>query len=181
MPEPSIPPLNARLCRRVSALTLLSGLTFFVANLALWLVPRWTDTAARLQANLQAEPIALTPSVQALGLLVSSLSMATLFWALWTARRLLLRLAAGDVLQHETGVRLRQFGVAILAYAGVAPITTALTCYLVTMGNPPGQTLIRLGISDGTLVLALVGTVIMAIGSVLAEAAEVADEHRQII
>jgi hypothetical protein len=181
MKAASIPPVSARLCRRAAALALASAVAFLVANTALWVVPQWSEFGARAQANLQTEPITLTPLVRSLGLGLSSAYVGVIAWALWTARRLFLRLAAGDVFRTETGTLLRRFGLALLLYAGLMPFVTMAMCWIVTMNNPPGQKLLRLGVSDQNVVLALVGTLILVIGSVLADAVRIADENRQII
>ena len=181
MKPPGVPPVSARLCRRAAALAFVSAVLFLLANTALWLVPQWTEFGARSQSNLQAEPITLTAPVRWLGLGLSSLYVAVLAWALLTARRLFLRLAAGDVFRLETGTLLRRFGLALLLYAGLMPFFTTAMCWIVTMGNEPGQRLLRFGISDQNAVLALVGILVLVLGSVLAEAVQIADENRQII
>jgi len=182
MNSPSVPAVNARLCRRAAALALAAGLAFLLANTAIWLVPQWTEFAARMAANLRTEPITITPEVRLLGLGITSLNVAAFLWSLWTARALFLRLAAGDVFRSRTGILLRRFGLALLVYAGLTPVTGAIVCFLVTMGNPAGQAReIGLGLNDETVVLAIVGTLLLVMGSVFAEAVRIAEENRQII
>jgi len=177
----SIPPLNTRLCRRAGVLALASGTVFLLVNTALWLVPRWSELAARSQANLRTEPITLSPLVRSLGLGLSTVYLGVLLWALWTARRLFVRLAAGDVFRTETGTLLRRFGLALLMYAGLGPLVGAAMSWIVTMQNEPPNRRLQLGVSDQDIVLALVGTLIVVIGSVLADAVRIADENRQIV
>ena len=176
-----IPPLNASVCRRAGALAALGGIAFLVVNAALWLVPAWTDFAARAQGNLQTETITLTPLVRGLGLGLSTVYLAVLARGLWIVRTLFTRLAVGRVFEPETGVLLRRFGKALLLYAALTPIVTALMALLVTMNNPAGERYLKFGVSDHEIVLALVGTLILVIGSVMADAARIADDNRQII
>ncbi len=181
MKRQSIPPINTRLCHRAGALALASAVAFLLVNVAIWVVPQWSEFAARSQANLYTEPITLTPLARALGLALSSLYLGVLVWALWTARKLFARLAAGDVFQPETGMLLRRFGLTLLIYAGLSPVATTAMGLIVTMQNAPGQRVLKLGVSDHEIVLALVGTLILVIGSVLADAVRIADENRQIV
>ena len=178
----NVPPVSARLCLRAAALTRATGIAFLVANTAIWLVPQWSEFAARMAANLRTEPITLTPAVRLLGLGITSLNVAALLWSLWTARTLFLRFAAGDVFRSQTGILLRRFGLALLVYAGLSPVTGAIVCLVVTMGNPAGQVReVGLALSDETVVLAVVGILLLVMGSVFAEAVRIAEENRQII
>jgi hypothetical protein len=181
VPQNSIPPLNSRLCHRLAGFTLASGAGFLIVNTILWLVPDWTPLIARAAANLQTEPITLTPVVRSMGLACSTLHLSVLVWGLWVARSLFKRLADGLVFEPETGILLRRFGIALVVYAALTPPVSALMSWIVTMRNAPGKRLVNFGISDHEIVLAIVGTLILAIGSVMAEAARMAEENRQIV
>ncbi len=181
MQAQGIPPVNARLCRRAGALAVVSAGAFILANTALWLVPQLTEFGARTEAFLQTEPVTITALVRTLGFGLSSLYSGVLAWALWTARKLFLRLAAGDVFQIETGTLLRRLGLALLVYAGLTPFFRMAICWIVTMQNAPGQKVLRFGVSDQDVVMALVGMLVLVIGSVLADAVRIADENRQIV
>lgn len=176
-----VPPLNARLCRRAGTLAVATAIAFIVISAGLWLVPASAEFVARGQAKLQTEPITLTLAVRLIALGASTLHLAVLSWGLWTMRTLLYRLAAGQVFEPATGVLLRRFGIALLSYAGLIPLVACLTVRLVTMYNPPGSRLFIFGIGDQEVILALVGTLILVLGSVLAEAARIAEDNRQII
>jgi Protein of unknown function (DUF2975) len=176
-----VPHLNSRLCRRLALVAAASAFAFLIINAVLWLVPAWTPLVARGMANLQTEPITLTPPLRAIGLLCSTLYLGVLAWGLWVASALFRRLAAGLVFEPLSGVLLRRFGMALLLYAALTPFVATLMAWLVTMYNPPHFRLLRIGISDHEVVLAIVGTLIIATGSVMAEAARLAEENRQII
>ncbi len=177
----TVPPLNARLCRRLAVVSVLAGAGFLLVNAILWLVPDWAPLVARWLSGLQEDPITLTPAVRWMGLAVSTLYLAILVRGLWVARELFVRLAGGNVFEVATGVLLRRFGRALVVYALLAPfIGTAITL-LITMHNPPHQHVLRFGISDHEVVLAIVGTLVLTTGSVMAEAARLAAENRAII
>jgi heme/copper-type cytochrome/quinol oxidase subunit 3 len=109
------------------------------------------------------------------------LHLAVLFWGLWVARSLFEHFAAGLVFEPKTGRPLRRFGMALVIYAALAPFVSALLSWPVTMQNAPGKRLVNLGISDHEIVLIIVATLILATGSVMADAARMAEENRQII
>jgi hypothetical protein len=181
VPQKPVPPLNSRLCRRLAIFAVASGAGLMVVNTILWLVPDWAPLAARGAANLQTQPITLTPMVRWVCLTCSTLYFAVLVRGLWVARSLFKRLAEGLVFEPETGVLLRRFGTTLLVYAALTPFVGTLMAWLVTMLNAPGERLLRFGISDHEIVLAIVGTLILTTGSVMADAARMAEESGQII
>jgi Protein of unknown function (DUF2975) len=176
-----VPPLNSRMCRGLARFSGASAIGILVVNAMPWLIPDWAPFVARGMAGLQTEPITLTRTVVALGLTCSTLYLAVLAWALWIARSLFNRLADGHVFEAETGVLLRRFGIALVVFSVLSPFVTTLMATLVTMANPPGERLLKFGFASYDFVLAVVGTLVLTTGSVMAEAARLADENRQII
>jgi hypothetical protein len=173
--------LNSRLCRRLAVFSVATGAVFMIVNVVLWLVPAWTPLVARGMADLQVEPITITPMVRWIGLACSSLYLGVLMRGLWIARLLFDRLAVGLVFEPETGLLLRRFGVALVVYAALAPFVSALMSWLVTMHNGPHERLLRFGLAEHEIVLAIVGALIPTTESVMTEAARMAEEHRQIV
>jgi Protein of unknown function (DUF2975) len=176
-----IPPVNSRLCRRVGTAAALSGIALLCINATMWLVPEMAPYAARGGANLQDEPITLTPVIRTIGLAGSTLHLVILAWGLFVARALLRRLADGLVFEPETGQLLRRFGMSLVVYAALQPPVATGMAWLVTKLNPPGERLLRFGLTDHEIVLAIVGVLILTTGSVLAEATRIAEENRQIV
>jgi hypothetical protein len=178
--EKPIPPLNSRLCRRLAFLSIACGAAFLFINAILWLVPDFAPIAARAQGDLQDQQITLTPMVRLMGLACSTVYLGVLVRGLWIAHSLFRRLAEGLVFEPQTGMLLRGLGMALLVYAGLTPFFHALVGWLVRMHNATGRA-ITLGLSDEEIVLAIVGTLILTTGSVMAEAARLAEDNRQII
>jgi hypothetical protein len=176
-----IPPVNARLCRWMAAVASTGGVLLLLISAVLWTVPRWSEFIARSATNLQTEPIAVTPLVRVLGLGVMILGLIPLLWAFWTARSLFRRFADGRIFETQSGQLLRRFGQGLLIYAAVNPFVVSLLVWLVTFENPSGETIFRFGVSDHELILALVGSLILVMGSVVADAVRIADENRQIV
>ena len=176
-----IPPVNKRLCRAAAALAAASVVAFIGGNTARWLVPEWTEMAAREASHMLTEPVFITPLVRWVGLGVSTLYLGVLAWGLLSMRTLFKRLAAGDVFVAETGVLLRRFGAALLAYAALRPLVKAAMSVLVTRDPVAGGALLKVGISELEIIFALTGALILVFGSVMADATRIADENREIV
>lgn len=181
MQRTAVPALNARLCRRMAFFATASAVAFLAIDTTLWLVPAWAPIVARGLAELQDQPITLTPIVRAVGLICSLLFLCVLVWGLWCVRLLFQRLSEGLVFEPEIGLLLRRFGKALLVYAALTPFVAAFMSWLITHHNAPGQKFAHFGISDQEITLAIVGTLILSLGSVMAEAAQLAEDHRQIV
>jgi hypothetical protein len=178
------PPLNFLHCRVLAALAAACSATFLIVVIAqavMWWVPDWAPTVARVMSDLQDQPITLTPWVRVLGLLCSTLYLSILVWGSWLVHLLFKRLARGSVFEPETGILLRRIGVALLIYAGLTPVMNTAMPLLVTFQNKHGEGLLRIGFSNHELTLAIVGALVLVMGSVMAEAARMADENRQIV
>jgi Protein of unknown function (DUF2975) len=175
-----VPPLNSRLCLQLAFLSKACGAAFLLINAFLWLVPEFAPIVARDEGDLHEGAITLTPIVRWFALGCSTLYLTVLVRALWIASSLFKRLAAGMVFEPQTGMLLRAFGIALVVYAGLTPFFHALMGWLVTMYNTTGRA-ITLGLSDDEIILAIVGTLVLTTGSVMAEAARLAEDNRQII
>jgi Protein of unknown function (DUF2975) len=176
-----IPPVNPRFCRRLGAVAALSGSAFLAINALMWLVPEMAPYAARGIAHLQDDPITLSPTIKAIGLVGSMLYGSVLVRGLFIARTLLRRLADGLVFEPETGKLLRSFGLSLVIYAALTPPVATGMAWLITMLNAPGRRLLRFGLTDYEVVLAIIGLIILTTGSVLAEATRIAEDNRQIV
>jgi hypothetical protein len=181
VPQIPIPPVNSRLCRRLSIFAVCSGAGILIVNTILWLVPAWAPFIARAMADLQCEPITLIPMVIWIGLSTSMLYLGVLVRGLWVAHLVFRRLADGLVFESETGVLLRRFGLTLVLYAILTPFVGSFMTWLVTLHNVEGERILRFGISEYEIVLAIVGTLILTTGSVMAEATRMAEDNRQII
>ncbi len=169
------------MCGRLSTFAAFASVGFLAVNALLWSVPRWAPLVARGTAALQLEPITLTATIRWIGLLLTTAYWAVLARGLWVAHVLFQRLSVGLVFELETGALLRRLGWLLVIFSGLTPIVCSLTALLVTIGNPPGQRLLRFAISDHEIVLAIVGMLTLTMGSAMAEAAKLAEENRQIV
>jgi hypothetical protein len=176
-----VPPLNQRLCRAAAWLALTSAAALFLGNGYIWFAPDPANDAIRTAAHAGSALITVTPMVRLMGFALTSLHLTILFWGLWAARALFWHFSAGRVFEPQNGVLLRRFGKALLIYAALTPFVDSLALLIVTAYNPPGEKMIGFGLSDHEIVLALVGVLILVTGSVMADAARMADDNRQIV
>lgn len=155
---------------------------FVVANAVLWLVPEFANDAARAQSGLGAAmTIALTTQARLLALLASTLHLGFLVFALWTVARLFRAFSSGAIFVPETGTLLRRIGVYLLLFAALAPVFRTLIGVIVTLANAPGQRALSISFGSQELVIGLIAALLVMLGHIMAEAAHIADDHRQIV
>ena len=177
----SIPPVNKRLCRAAAALAGVTAIAFIAGNAAMWLVPEQTEIAARNVSHMQTQQLFITPFVRWVGLGVTTLYLCVLAWGLLSMRTLFRRLAAEEVFVAETGVLLRRFGKALLVYAALTPVVRSAIGFLATRNPVAHEALLSIGIEECEVIVALIGVLILAFGSVMADATRIVDESREII
>jgi hypothetical protein len=181
MRSATVPPVNKRLCRGGATLATVTAVFLVVGNAAMWLVPQWTEDAARNASFLWTQQIFITPFVRWAGLGVTTLHLCVLVWGLLSMRVLFKLLAAGEAFVADTGVLLRRFGIALLVYAGLAPVVRSVIAPLVTHDPAKHELIVSFGIRGEEVVVALIGALILVFGSVMADAKRIADENREII
>lgn len=175
-------PLFARRCRWLAIFATVTAAFPVLVILIQWMVPAWRAGVARAMAGFDAaQPITLTWPVELACVVLSLLYLAVLAWGLLAVRRLCLRLAEGRIFEPQTGLLLRRFGLALLIFACADPFVSSLIGLLITRYNAPGQHHFEFAIDDSEVLQAFVGMLILLIGSVMAEAARIAEENRQII
>ena len=184
MTSSRVPVVNVRLCRGTAVLAVLTGLAFLAGNAIGWLVPSWAEQMARgfWLTDCDVKAITLTPLVRALCMVLSTSYLAVLAYGLWIMRTLFSNFAVGRVFEPETGILLRRFGQSLLIYAALTPVVGTLMVLLITMNHPPGEfLLLRVGVEETEVVVALIGALVLVLGSVMADAARMADDNRQIV
>lgn len=157
------------------------AILLLAANAVMWLVPGFAADIARNQSALQQSPMTLTLEARLLALLVSSLYVGLLAFALFVAARLFRGFAEGEILVPATGAGLRRLGLSLLLFAVLSPPFRAVIGLMATIGNAPGQRALAVSISSNDVVLALIAALIVVLGHVMAEAARIAEDHQHIV
>ena len=157
------------------------ALVLLAANAVVWLIPELANDTARSQSAIGESPMTLTLGVRAAALAVSLAHVGLMAAALWTAGRLFASISAGAIFVPGTGASLRRIGVLLLIFAAVSPIVRSLIGVIVTAGNEAGHRILALGISSNDAVAAMIAALLIVLGHVMAEAALIADDNRQIV
>jgi hypothetical protein len=147
----------------------------------MWLHPEWAVDIARTQWVGKDVDLTLTLGPRLAAAIVSCAHLGLLCWALWIARGLFLSFANGRAFETRTGLDLRQIGGLVAAYGVTTPVAGALMTVAVTIANPPGHRMLSLSLGINDFILGILGVLILVLGHVMAEAARIADDNRQIV
>jgi len=175
----------ARLLNRSALLATLAraaAVALLVGNVAMWVFPDLGYDAARLQAGLKpGTPVSVTPLAFAFVLAVSTAHVGLMAAAMWDIARLFAGFAKHAILVPDTGKYLRRAGIFILLFAALSPVARTIGALAVTLANPPGQRLVSVSLDSQDMVLGLIAVLLVMVGHILTEAAEIADDNRQIV
>ncbi len=180
----SRPPIQRQL-RRLSRVMVWACWALLVL-LPLALLFYWvtaSDTELALRANLPAQatqaPLATWQRVAA-GL-VTAIPLALMLAGVWQARRCFNMFARGQVFTQQATSLLGRFA-GWVAWAALASLFAgSATSVLLTLGNPPGQRHVSIGIgSDQLLTLFFAGTVWL-MASVIAQGRSLAEENEGFV
>ena len=180
-PGPSPQPHLRRLCRWVRALVLLGALGQLAALSSFWASPEWIARAAPQMTDLAGQAITVDARARWLGAALSLLPLALCWYGLWQLWRLFGHYAQGRALTTLAQQPLRRFAWALLLMAPAGPLFRAALGVVLTLGNPPGQRVLAIGISSNDYLLFLLGLVLLAIATVMAEAVRAAEENREFV
>src|SRR5258708_742630 len=126
------------------------------------------------------EDAAMTDQTQRIVLIMSSLLMALVLYALYQAYQLFAGYRCGEVLTVRAAGRLRHISYAMLAVAVTVPILHAALSVVLTWNASSGQHLVLPLEASDYFIAALAG-LLLAIAHVLTEAAKIARENSEIV
>lgn len=179
-PDPgSPPPLSTRLVLFVRAMCLLGALVLVAVPAWFWTSPEAVRSLAPQFAGVQA--VTVDARALQLGALLSLAPVALGLYALWQLWRLFGEYGAGRVFGRPALVHLRRFAWALLAAALLAPLVRAAGSVVLTLGNPPGQRMLAIGLSWNDYLAVLLAVVLIAIATVMSEAVRVAEENQSFV
>ena len=166
----------------VRALCALGVVTLLTVPLWFWLSPENVRALGPQLAGVSADvAIAVDDRTRALGAAVSLLPVGIGLYALWQLWRLFAEYGAGRVFGREAQARLKRFAWALLALALLTPLVRAAMSVVLTLGNPPGQRQLSVGLSWDDYLAVLLAAVLIAIATVMAEAVRVAEENEGFV
>ena len=169
----------ARLAWLVRAMCVIGWIAVWLTPLATWSQPELAAAWARKEWG----GMSLTMDVAARlgGFAATCLPMGVSTWALWEIWSLFGCYARGDLLSLRPARHLRRLGAALVGLSAAVPLSQTLTVLALTLGNPPGQRQLWVGVSSANYLSLLFGLVLLAVSTVLVEAARVADENAEFV
>lgn len=168
-----------RLAQLVRLLCLIGALTLLLLPPLLWTQPGWVAEMAQKEWGIKL--VQLGVDARLAGLAASALPVGVGLWAMWEIWRLFGCYASGELLSLRPARHLRRLGLALVTLAVAMPLGRALTVLALTLGNPPGQRQLSFVLSSEHYLSLLFGLVLLAVSTVLVEAARVADENAEFV
>ena len=162
------------------ALVLAGALLFALNSLATWCLP---DYAAHIIDSVAHVRIRgpLTPRTRVLYVLWDIPSLAIILMALYRLWQLFGEYLQSRVFSVRALASLRSFARWVLVAAFASPVYRAVLSVLVTLQNGPGKRELTLDLSSDDYLTLLLGVVVLAISSVMAEAARIAEDNEGFV
>jgi hypothetical protein len=167
-----------RIARWVRALTLLAGVVLVSLPLAFWLEP---EVLANALSAMPRPASPLTPTTRFVAAAALLPLVAMVLFGLQQLWKLFDGYARGQVFTEMAAMRLRRLGIVMMLVCLVKPLTGAVMSVILSWHNPPGQRALTLGLSSDDYVSLLSGAVLLAIASVMREAARLAQENAEFV
>jgi hypothetical protein len=166
------------LARAVHVLIALGAPLFVGGALWCWSSP---ERALDLLRRSGAGAVQVGPQVQVMGALFTLIPMAVSLLAMWRLWCVFDEYGQGRVFSQRALRSLRGFARWLMVDAFVSPVYGAALSVLGTWNNGPGKRALTLGVGSGDYIQLLFALVILAICSVMVEAARVAEDNEGFV
>lgn len=172
---------HSRLASWMSGITLAGIVVAIAGTFWIWTDRHLVETLVAAHLGLAARPVSVTPMVQLAGIALSAPPLALLVYLLLQARAVFRGFAGGLRFTDLVALRVARIGWILIAKGLLMPFWRAGASVLLTIANPAGQRMVALGFSMDDILWAIVGTLLVAIGWTLAEAARIAEENASFV
>lgn len=175
---------TSKAARWVAYVPLAAGAMLLIGMAAIWLMPEMRASMfgtalgieqASVNPSLVSFPGAFWPSA------MISVPMLVFAWTMWQLHLLFRRLAAGLTFDRTNASLVSRAGLGFVAFGALGVVTNTIVVLLLTGSNPPGERVLSVGFSSASLGALAAGFAFWALGLVLREAADLADDQAQII
>lgn len=164
-----------RMAWLVRILIVIGALSAVGCTLWVWVVPGHAHSQIKEAAEVDIDQMAL--HTQVAGGLWTLLPIGIVLLSLHRLWRLFGEYAQARVFSQRALLNLRGFARCVLAMAFTSPIYGAVLSVIVTFDRKPGTRELNLSFTSGDFAMLLIGAVLLAIASVMAEAARVAEDN----
>jgi hypothetical protein len=169
-----------RIARVARALVLVGATVFALNALGSWIFPEYARGIISTQSNGAAVgPLAGWPRVAYV--LWDIPSLAVILVALWRLWQLFDEYLRGRIFSARALTSLRGFARWTLAAAFWSPIYRAVLSVIGTWSNGPGKRELDINLSSDDYMVLLLGVVLLAISSVMVEAARIAEDNEGFV
>ena len=180
-PPQATPPARVRRIARFARALVLAGGALFVLNaLGTWVFPDYAASIVKSQTHVEIIG-PLTARTRVLYVLWDVPSLAVILVALLHLWRLFGEYLHSRVFSPLALTSLRGFARWLLAAAFWSPVYRAVLSVIVTWQNGPGKRELNLDLSSDDYMVLLLGVVILAISSVMVEAARIAEDNEGFV
>ena len=164
----------------------MAALGVIVAAITLWYALKAAtdgDWLARMLYKRFGElaPFRLSPLQTGLLILVDLLQTGAILIALGLLARVFGQISATGGLDYDTAVRVRRAGIWFGVAALLLVLSTPVSALIASIGQPEGRRFLSIGLETQHLLALLLSVVLITLGHVLALAADIADDNRQIV
>ena len=164
-----------RMALLVRILIVIGALLAVGCTLWVWVVPGHAHSQIKEAADVDIDQMAL--HTQVAGGLWTLLPIGIVLLSLHRLWRLFGEYAQARVFSQRALLDLRGFARCVLAMAFTSPIYGAVLAVIVTFDRKPGTRELNLQFTSGDFAMLLIGAVLLAVASVMAEAARVAEDN----
>lgn len=112
---------------------------------------------------------------------IAFVPIATGAWILWQMRRLFGVFLQGQAMTPRAAATIKRVGFGFLVLALVSFVMLPVQSLLLSIAGPVGTRSITVGLTTDTVFALLAAGLLMAIGHVLADAAEIANENKSFV
>lgn len=116
-----------------------------------------------------------------IGFVVSCVPSGFAIWAILLLRQLVRSYIKGLVLTATCAALLRKSGIAIFTMAALRFLLQPLVTVLMSWSAPPGERVLAIGMESDSLSYFFMGSVLVIIGSAMAEAVRADEENRAFV
>jgi Protein of unknown function (DUF2975) len=162
-------------------MVLVGAIVLALLPFVFWLMPSWAAPWVSQMTALPGGAVRPAPLTPWLGALATLLPVGLGLAALWQLWQLFGAFAAGRALTHTAQQHLRRFAIVLLVLAVCEPIYRAAMSVLFSLGNPPGQRQLIVGLSSHDYLQVLLALVLLAIAIVMGDAVRAVEENQTFI
>jgi hypothetical protein len=169
-----------RIARIARALVLAGGALFACNALATWVFADYAVHIITSQVDVHVLG-PLTPFTRAMYVLWDIPSLAVILMALLRLWQLFGEYLQSRIFSARALASLRSFARWLLAAALLSPVYRAGLSVIVSWQNGPGRRELTINLSSDDYLMLLLGVVLLAISSVMAEAARIAEDNEGFV